>query len=176
MGAARLTHFAMYWIRRALLKTYTMATFMLTLRLTAPLARFRALRWFVGPWMRLLARMVHFASGSPRANNPAELATSWKDMMPRSEAAFRIAEELQNPTTDNNPSVASAEIHLHCPLRGTANPLACYHLMEYDRALARAAGGELMVLESQSNSGRDYCRVLLAMQQSDFPHVPAHER
>ena len=72
---------------------------------------------------------------------------------------------------------AFTEIHLHCPLRGSGNAEACYKLMNYDRSLMKAVGGELVVLESQSNSGKDYCRLAIRRKGDDTSDlVPAHEQ
>lgn len=56
---------------------------------------------------------------------------------------------------------AFTEIHLHCPLRGTGNVEACHKLMNYDRQLMDQVGGQLIVLESQSNSGKHYCQLAI---------------
>ncbi|MEM6831190.1 MAG: hypothetical protein AAF551_11810 [Bacteroidota bacterium] len=47
--------------------------------------------------------------------------------------------------------------------------------MNYDRALMKNIGGSLTVLESQSNSGQQYCR--LAIRKLEDPTddlLPAH--
>lgn len=56
---------------------------------------------------------------------------------------------------------AFAEFHLHCPLPKTGNVQACYHLMNYDRTLMNKVGGNLIVLQSQSNSGKPYCKLAI---------------
>ncbi|MCB1171459.1 MAG: hypothetical protein KDK25_14030 [Leptospiraceae bacterium] len=172
-------------MKKLLLKTYTLPVFMLTLRLTAPFAR---VRLFAGPvrlWMRLVARLVYRASSSPRANDLQDLARIWQALMPQPHTRFPLVNEERYKSMDSDyfeessegagieplpdvspPTVAAGEIHLHCPLRGTGDPAACHQLMEFDRALVRAAGGHLMVLDSQSNSGRPYCTVLMAMDES----------
>lgn len=57
--------------------------------------------------------------------------------------------------------VAEGEIHVHCPLRATGNSQACYRLMQFDRTIVEELGGELVVTESQSTSGKSYCKVAI---------------
>ena len=72
---------------------------------------------------------------------------------------------------------AYTKIHLECPLKGTGNVEACYKLMNYDRSLMKAIGGELVVLESQSNSGKNYCRLAIRKQGQDISDlIPAHKK
>ncbi|NRB58616.1 MAG: hypothetical protein HRU50_01590 [Winogradskyella sp.] len=99
-----------------------------------------------------------------------ELAQSWQAMMPPDgQEYFKIK--------DTSEDTAYTEIHLHCPLRGTGNVEACYKLMNYDRQLMNAVGGQLIVLESQSNSGKNYCRLAIREKQKDASDlVPAHKK
>ena len=90
-------------------------------------------------------------------------------MPPDGQEQFRVSE-----ITDKT---AYVEIHLHCPLRGTGKVDACYQFMNYDRKLMEKVGGSLTVLESQSNSGMDFCRLAirkLGEEMGDL--IPAHER
>lgn len=98
-----------------------------------------------------------------------ELADIWVDLMPPDGRDLFKINSIQNDT-------AHVEIHLHCPLRGTGDVHACYQLMNYDRKLMKKVGGNLVVLESQSNSGNSFCS--LAIRQEGLPTddlVPAHE-
>ncbi|NMH88922.1 hypothetical protein [Flavivirga algicola] len=88
------------------------------------------------------------------ADNVHELAETWKKMMPIDGQDFFKITKVSNDT-------AYTEIHLHCPLRGTGNAEACYKLMNYDRTLMEEIGGKLVVLESQSNSGKNYCSLAI---------------
>ncbi|MBU42124.1 MAG: hypothetical protein CMN76_02805 [Spirochaetaceae bacterium] len=183
-------------MKKLLLRTYTLPVFMLTLRLAAPFARVRLFGGPVRLWMRLLARLVYWASGSPRANDPQDLARIWQTLMPEPHSHFPLVngERFESIGLDylekssegtgselvpdvGQASVAAGEIHLHCPLQGTGDPVACHHLMEFDRALVQAAGGHLMVLDSQSNSGRPYCTVLMSMDANTLKrYAPAHKK
>ena len=104
------------------------------------------------------------------ASEVSELAESWKEMMPPDgQEYFKISAVTED--------TAYTEIHLHCPLRATGNVKACYKLMNYDHSLMKAIGGQLIVLESQSNSGKGYCR--LAIRKADQPVddlIPAHQQ
>ena len=96
------------------------------------------------------------------------LASAWQQMMPPDgQKYFKITQTDQN--------TAYTEIHLKCPLQGTGNVEACYKLMNYDRKLMKAVGGELVVLESQSNSGKKHCRLAIRKQGDDLSDLtPAH--
>lgn len=159
-------------MKNILLKTYTLPVFMLTLRMAAPMAGIRILAGPVRLWMRILGKLVHWASGGPKANDSKELAQAWQDMMPEPRSCFPLKGEQGNGTA----SVFAGEIHLHCPLRNSADTMACYQLMEFDRTLVQAAGGQLNVLESQSNSGKPFCTVLMAMDAESLSGFKAaHE-
>ena len=98
-----------------------------------------------------------------------ELGTAWQNMMPPDGKAFFKITEITADT-------AFAEIHLHCPLRGTGNVEACHKLMNYDRSLMKAVGGELIVLESQSNSGKNFCRLAIRKKGANTSDlVPAYQ-
>lgn len=87
------------------------------------------------------------------------------------------------PSTDMNRIVSvdgqtvHAEVHVQCPLRGTGNVLACYRVMEYDRAMLERIGGQLVVLRSQAEPGVDVCEVALRLQGADtLDLTAAHQR
>lgn len=96
------------------------------------------------------------------------LAETWQKLMPpESTDRFRVGSVKGN--------TAYTEIHTYCPLRGTGDVQACYKLMNYDRKLMEKIGGELIVLESQSNSGKNYCRLAIRKQGEDTSDlIPAH--
>ena len=100
----------------------------------------------------------------------AQLAQTWQELMPPD------GQELF-PITEVTEDTAYSEIHLHCPLRGTGNAQACYKLMNYDRQLMNKIGGQLIVLESQSNSGKPYCRRAIRPKGQDTTDlIPAHQK
>lgn len=103
------------------------------------------------------------------ADNVSDLAKTWKQLMPSDgQHLFKITELSEN--------TAYAEIHLHCPLRGTGNVEACHKLMNYDRTLMEKVGGELVVLESQSNSGKNYCSLAIREKGENMSDlIPAHK-
>jgi len=45
--------------------------------------------------------------------------------------------------------------------------------MEFDRALLRSIGGQLVVIESQSNSGEDHCRLAIRRRGDDLSDLEA---
>lgn len=103
-------------------------------------------------------------------NNVSDLAETWKKLMPSDgQHLFKITELSEN--------TAYAEIHLHCPLRGTGDVEACHKLMNYDRTLMEKVGGELVVLESQSNSGKNYCSLAIREKGENMNDlIPTHKK
>jgi hypothetical protein len=109
-------------------------------------------------------------------NNPkktdslSELARTWKNLMPADgQENFKI--------TGIEGDTAYAEIHLHCPLRGTGKVETCYKFMNIDRSLMKEVGGSLTVLESQSNSGKPYCKLAIRKVGSTTDDlIPAHKK
>lgn len=98
------------------------------------------------------------------------LAHTWLDLMPSDGQDFFEIEEI---TVDT----AYTQIHLQCPLRGSGDAHACHKLMNYDRKLMEQVGGQLIVLESQSNSGKSYCRLAIRKAGDSVEDlIPAHER
>ncbi len=101
-------------------------------------------------------------------DNVSELAKSWQEMMPPDGREYFPIQEIKGNT-------AYTEIHLHCPLRGTGEVQACFKLMNYDRQLMDAIGGQLIVLESQSNSGKNFCRLAIRKKgESVEDFIPTH--
>ncbi|MEL7021419.1 MAG: hypothetical protein AAGK47_07425 [Bacteroidota bacterium] len=103
------------------------------------------------------------------AQTTTELAQAWQQMMPPDgQHFFKIAEVT--------PDTAFAEIHIHCPLRGTGDAQACHRLMNYDRTLVDAVGGQLVVLSSQANNGTSFCRLAIRHKDADVQDLrAAHE-
>jgi len=137
---------------KKLLETFIF--FRLTLHVLAFVGQRRA---FTGltHWLTTQAALLNVKLNRPsKANSPEALAERWQEMMPPS-----AKERFPIKTVDDE--TAYVEIHVHCPLRGTGNNYACHKLMNYDRKLMEQVGGQLIVLESQSNSGKAYCRLAI---------------
>jgi len=106
-------------------------------------------------------------SARPQAD-VAAVAREWQRMMP-SRRMVPIVEEM--------PDTVIAEIHAHCPYRGTGNVQGCQRMMEYDRKMLETIGGELVVLRSQAEPGVSACQVALRRKGADLSDlVPAHTR
>ena len=116
-----------------------------------------------------VANLNLFLNKPIRAQEIDELATTWQEVMPPDgQNFFKVAEITQD--------TAFAEIHLHCPLRGSGDVMACYKLMNYDRHLMEEVGGELVVLESQANSGKSFCKLAIRKKGADLSDLtPAHK-
>ncbi len=70
-----------------------------------------------------------------------------------------------------------ARIETPCPLRGSGQTAACWRMMEYDRVVAAAAGGQFVVLQSQAEPGVTTCRVALRRSGDAVDDLlPAHIR
>ena len=136
----------------------SLKTFQRTLALLAAIARHPAFGGLAKPLTRVLAWLNVHVNGHCPQKSLAALGHTWIAMMPpNDQELFRITEVTEE--------AAFAEIHLNCPLRGTGDGQACHALMNYDRSLLKAVGGQLEVLESQATSGKAFCR--LAIRQSD---------
>lgn len=140
----------------------SLKTFKRTLALLAAIARHRVFERLAKPLTRTLAWLnVRVNGHSPQASLTA-LGQTWMAMMPpNDQELFRITEVTEE--------VAFAEIHLNCPLRGTGNGQACHALMNYDRSLMKAVGGQLEVLESQATSGKSFCRLAIRRAEGSQP-------
>lgn len=144
--------------------------FNLALSLLAWLARRPRLdsltRWLT----KKLAQLNLALNQPPTASDAASLAKVWQQLMPPDGRHHFPIKSTQDGT-------AFTEIHLHCPLRGTGRVDACHKLMNYDRQLIKAQGGQLIVLESQSNSGKSYCRLAIRPKgQSISDLTPAYSQ
>jgi hypothetical protein len=142
--------------------------FDITLKLLSLLSKSKLTEKFIVPITTLLAR-ININLNKPRKTRElSKLAEIWKELMPPDGQNNFKVEEINQDT-------AFVEIHLHCPLRGTGKVNTCYSFMNYDRELMKSVGGSLTVLESQSNSGKPYCK--LAIRKIESPTedlVPAH--
>jgi hypothetical protein len=119
-------------------------------------------------FMRALARStVRRKRIAPAADLPA-LGAAWQ-------RGFPSAKQVPIRTIDAR--TVHAEIHTPCPLRGSGDTIACWRMMAYDREVARAAGGEFVVLRSQAEPGVAVCEVALRRAGDDLADlVPAHRR
>ncbi|MEM9052967.1 MAG: hypothetical protein AAGC47_13015 [Bacteroidota bacterium] len=144
------------------------STFNLTLKFLFFLSKWKLTKWLIVPLTGQLAKVNLSLNRPKKTNDLHELAESWKKVMPPDgQEYFKISR-----VTDDT---AYAEIHLHCPLRGTGKVDTCHAFMNYDRALMKNIGGSLTVLESQSNSGKPYCKLAIRkLEDSTDDLIPAH--
>lgn len=150
-----------------LAKTLIRAQMALLLGISAALAR-RPRLWRVSrAWSRNLAALAVRTRGVRRAADAAELGQQWQRSFPSPK---------QVPVDRVADGMAYARITTPCPLRGSGDTHACWRMMEYDRAVARAAGGDFVVLASQAEPGRAYCEVALTMPERGAALVAAHQR
>ena len=114
------------------------------------------------PFAKPLTRALAWLRARPTYQaSLAELGQTWKAMMPpNDQELFRITGNRRGGLCRN---------HLNCPLRGTGNGQACHALMNYDRSLLKAVGGQLEVLESQATSGKAFCRLAIRQFDVDRP-------
>lgn len=119
-------------------------------------------------WMQWLARAtVRGKRIGPAADLPA-LGAAWQRGFPSAR---------QVPISAVSQDTVLAEIQTPCPLRGSGDTAACWRMMEYDRAVARAAGGQFVVLRSQAEPGVTVCQVALRRAGADVSDlIPAHIR
>ncbi|MDP3939378.1 MAG: hypothetical protein Q8R92_14760 [Deltaproteobacteria bacterium] len=106
--------------------------------------------------------------GIRRAGSVEELGASWQRAFPA---------KKQVPIEKVEGNTVYAQIHTPCPLRGTGDVDACYRMMEFDREVLRRAGGQFVVLDSQSEPGRTWCRVAMRLDgESVEDLVQAHRK
>lgn len=119
-------------------------------------------------WMRRLARTTIQGKRIGPAPDLAALGAAWQRGFP---SARQVPLRAVTGTT------VLADIETPCPLRGSGDTTACWRMMEYDREVARAAGGEFVVLRSQAEPGVTVCQVALRRAGADWSDlVPAHVR
>lgn len=128
--------------------------------------RHERLAFVSAPLMRIMARAAMRRARVAPASDLPDLFAKWQRSSPALEdyRLTRIAGET-----------VYAEIHSQCALRGSGDVAACHRMMEYDREVMRALGGELVVLESQATPGRTFCTVAMraaGASMADF--TPAH--
>ncbi|WP_300304650.1 hypothetical protein [Ferrovibrio sp.] len=138
------------------------------LRLSAMLARHRSLQGLSFSWSRGLARLTIRRKNIGKAANLDGLGWTWQ-------AGFPSARQV--PVETVTADTVYARIETPCPLRGSGATAACWRMMEYDRAIARAAGGQFVVLQSQAEPGVTACRVALRWAEAPADDlIPAHQR
>lgn len=138
------------------------------LAVSAGLARRPALHRLSVAWSQALAAAVIRRKGIHRVDTAADLGKAWQRGFPSAKQV--PIERIEHDTV-------YARIETPCPLRGSGDTQACWRMMEYDRAVARAAGGQFVVLSSQAEPGVVVCRV--ALRSAGLPTgdlIPAHIR
>lgn len=139
------------------------------LAISAGLARRPALWPLSRAWSHGLARnTIRWKKICQTSRQVSELGAAWQRGFPS---------RKQVPIEAVTPDTVYARIETPCPLRGSGQTAACWRMMEYDRAVAAAAGGQFVVLQSQAEPGVTRCRVALRLagaETSDL--VPAHLR
>lgn len=124
-------------------------------------------RW-IKPMTTFFARVNLKLNKPVKANDVRKLAETWKMLMPPDgQDYFKISTITED--------TAFVEIHLKCPLRGTGKVHTCHSFMNYDRELVKNIGGNLIVLESQSNSGKAFCKIAIRKSEDKVDDlIPAH--
>jgi hypothetical protein len=142
--------------------------FDLILKLLYLLSKLKLTESFILPITTVLAKINISLNKPVQTKELSKLAETWKELMPADgQENFKITKIDQD--------TAFVEIHLHCPLRGTGKVSTCYAFMNYDRVLMGNVGGSLTVLESQSNSGKPYCKLAIRkIESSTEDLIPAH--
>ncbi|WP_298827138.1 hypothetical protein [uncultured Piscinibacter sp.] len=138
----------------------------LTLGALAFLARWPMLEPLSNVVTRALARITVRAKRIGPARSTSELGPLWQRSFPSKKHV---------PIESTSEQTVIAQIHTHCPLRGSGNLNACYRMMEFDREVMRHAGGQFVVLQSQATPGVSHCRVAMRMRGESLAGlVPAH--
>ena len=138
------------------------------LAVSALLARRPALQRLSFAWSHALARAVIRRKRIGQATDLVALGHAWQRGFPSAK---------QVPIEAVTADTVVARIETPCPLRGSGRTAVCWRMMEFDRAVARAAGGQFVVLQSQAEPGVTVCRVALRYANASTNDlVPAHVR
>lgn len=139
------------------------------LAVSAGLARHPMLWPVSRAWSRWLAAMTIQRRKICQASRQiSDLGMAWQQGFPSPK---------QVPIEAVTAETVFARIETPCPLRGSGRTAACWRMMEYDRAVAAAAGGQFVVLQSQAEPGVTLCRVALRMAGAEMSDlIPAHVR
>ena len=142
--------------------------FTLTLKLLSFISKWKLTKPLIQPITSFLARLNLYLNRPEKTKDLKKLAETWKALMPPDgQNNFKIS----TITTDT----AYVEIHLNCPLRGTGEVHTCHSFMNYDRELMKSIGGNLVELESQSNSGNPFCKLAIRKLDDKVDDLtPAH--
>lgn len=156
-------------MKRLLRKIYTVPVFIAVGRVLFAASRVRWLEPFSLRLARFYAWTVHWVFGKKTPEGAEALADEWNRLMPEPRASF--------PIVGVEEDTAFVEIHVKCPLRGSGDAEACWRSMEFDRALMRTAGARLVVMESQSVTGGERCRLAIREAGADLDDLEvAHPR
>lgn len=150
-------------------KTVLRCSIAALLAISAALARPPALWPVSRAWSRWLARLTIRRKKICQATRQISgLGAAWQQGFPSPK---------QVPIEAVTPDTVYARIETPCPLRGSGRTRACWRMMEYDRAIAAAAGGQFVVLQSQAEPGVIHCRVALRWAEATVTDLmPAHRR
>lgn len=111
-------------------------------------------------WSRIIAKNIQ------KTDSPGKLGMKWQQAFPSTKHV---------PFTKIDVRTVYAEIHTSCPLRGSGDVEACYKMMSFDRTIAKAAGGQFIVLQSQAEEGVHKCKVAMRLKGEDVSDLtPAH--
>lgn len=134
---------------------------------TGPLARTRW-HWRTRWMARLLAQLIWHKNRGQAQHGTLAIAEEWRRLFGLPQ--FWSIERLEDDT-------AYCEIRFPCSLEGSGDMAACHRLMEYDRALLKKIGGQLVVLQSRADPQiRGGCQVAIRRiedRRSDL--IPARQ-
>jgi hypothetical protein len=102
--------------------------------------------------MRMFGSVTMFLLRAKPKSGLEEIGREWQRMFPSNDDV---------PITGVRNDTVYAEIHIHCPHRGTGNVQGCHRMMEYDRKMLEKIGGQLVVLRSQAEPGVEVCQLAI---------------
>lgn len=119
---------------------------------TGPLAR-TGWHWRTRWMARLLASLIWRKNRGQAQPSTRAIAEEWRRLFGLPQ--FWSIERVEDDT-------AYCEIRFPCSLEGSGDVAACHRLMEYDRALLKKIGGQLVVLQSRADPQvRGGCQVAI---------------
>ncbi|MEL6348231.1 MAG: hypothetical protein AAFV53_34295 [Myxococcota bacterium] len=156
-------------MKALLARIYTLPVFLIVGRLLFSMSRVAGLEPIALRVAQRYAWLVHVVLGKRPQETVDGLAQEWNRLMPTPRTAF--------PVIKTEDDTAYVEIRIRCPLRGSGDAAACWRAMAFDRELIEASGGQLVVMESQSVTGGECCKLAIRKAGADFDDLPvAHPR
>lgn len=125
------------------------------------------LSWLTQALTTALAKITVASKKGRKKETVEEITEEWLRMFPKEICSI---EKIEDDT-------GFGQVHADCLLVGTGDVKACYKMMNYDRKMVSAFGGELTVIESRANPNVKGCCKVAIRKINDYRKdlIPAHQ-